>query len=235
MRRATALLGREFLSRETIDDPFPLYADLRANQPVARIGPSGVHPVATWALIEEVLDREEDFSANLTGVLIRGDDGEATTFPLPPSGGSHVIATADEPDHRVHRSLVQPRMSPRRVEAMEALLRDWTGEAVATWSRAGGGDVIPIAETVPARAVAHLLGDRDEGRERRDEPGHAFLGALHRAADAQLVRVAVDAGARDERGAADHEAARYQQTNSLTRTTKDPLPSLQLRHAGQGQ
>jgi len=151
-------LGREFLSRETIDDPFPLYADLRANQPVARIGPSGVHPVATWALIEEVLDREEDFSANLTGVLIRGDDGEATTFPLPPSGGSHVIATADEPDHRVHRSLVQPRMSPRRVEAMEALLRDWTGEAVATWSRAGGGDVIPIAETVPARAVAHLLG-----------------------------------------------------------------------------
>jgi len=51
--------------------------------PLARIGDSGFHTVANWSLIEEALGREQDFSANLTGVLYRGADGHPDCFALP--------------------------------------------------------------------------------------------------------------------------------------------------------
>ena len=66
----------EILSSEAIADPQHLYSRLRQQTPLARIDESGFHTVANWSLIEEVLGREQDFSANLTGVLYRGADGQ---------------------------------------------------------------------------------------------------------------------------------------------------------------
>ncbi len=146
------------LGPAAMDDPFAAYAALRRDHPVARIGESGVHTVATWALIEEVLGREEDFSANLTGVLMRDDEGHPSIFELPDAGANHVIATADEPDHAVHRALVKAGLGPKRVAALEARLRAWTDQAVGEWIDGGGGDFVPIAEVIPARVVAQLLG-----------------------------------------------------------------------------
>jgi len=122
------------------------------------VGETGVHLVATWAHIEDVLQREEDFSANLTGVLTRSDDGELGTFQIPGDGGSQVIATADEPRHAVHRSAVQPNLSAKRVASLEPLLSKFTDEALRPWLENGGGDFAPISEVIPARAVAHVLG-----------------------------------------------------------------------------
>lgn len=149
----------EILSPDAIEEPQKIYARLRDQSPVARIGESGVHTVATWALIDEVLGREADFSANLTGVLYRGPGGVPDVFPLA-TGGNAVIATADEPDHSVHRATAQPRLDARRTSTpeMEVRLRGWTRRALAPWLDAGGGDVVPIAEVVPALAVAYLLG-----------------------------------------------------------------------------
>jgi cytochrome P450 len=147
---------------------YEVYERLRREDPISRIDESGVHLVATWALIEEALGREADFSANLTGVLIRGEEGRPGTFDLPDVGANNVIATADEPDHGVHRSMVQTQLSAARVAALEPLLRGWTQEALAPWIAKGGGDFVPISELIPARAVAHVLGlpDGDVSRFR---------------------------------------------------------------------
>lgn len=146
------------LGAEAIADPHPLYARLRSRSPLARIGESGVHLVTSWALVDEALGRESDFSANLTGVLVQGETGVPSVFPLPQNGASQVIATADEPAHAVHRALVQSRLAARRVDALEPELEDWVRAALAPLRANGGGDFIPIAETVPARAVARILG-----------------------------------------------------------------------------
>jgi cytochrome P450 len=148
----------ELLAPRVVEDPHPFFRRLRRERPVSRVGDTGVHLVATWALIEEALRREEDFSANLTGVLIRGEDGQPAVFELQPLGASQVIATADEPDHGVHRRLVRPRLALESIHDLEPLLRTWTADALGPWLDAGGGDFAPIAELVPARAVAHLLG-----------------------------------------------------------------------------
>ena len=158
----------ELFGSAAIEDPQPLYARLRREHPISRVDETGVHLVATWELIEQVLGREEDFSAHLTGVLSRAEDGRPGTFELPDSDATRVIATADEPEHAVHRALVQPRLSARQTGKLAASIRAWTQQALTPWVETGGGDFVPISELIPARAVAHVLGlpDGDVSRHR---------------------------------------------------------------------
>ena len=148
----------EILDGQTIENPHPFYARMRDQSPVSRVTETGVHLVATWEGILEVLDREEDFSANLTGVLVRDDHGQPTAFALPATDGTQVIATADEPHHSIHRRLVRPRMTEARITALEPSIRRWARESLADWFKSGGGDFAPLAEIVPARAIGSLLG-----------------------------------------------------------------------------
>ena len=148
----------EIFSARAIDDPHPLYARLRATAPVSRVGDTGVHLLTTWDGIEEVLARDREFSANLTGVLMRGDDGKPTTFDLPVSSATSVIATADDPRHAVHRDVVRPRLTAGRIADLEETIRGWAGELLHPFVKAGGGEFVDVAERIPARAVAQLLG-----------------------------------------------------------------------------
>ncbi len=148
----------ELLSPAAIERPQTIYSRLRETRPIARIGESGVHLVATWDLIEEALGREADFSANLTGVLFRDANGEPAAFEIPQTGATDVIATADEPGHSIHRALAQPRMVAERIAPFEPRLRKWTQRALDPLLAAGGGDFTAISELVPALTVAHLLG-----------------------------------------------------------------------------
>lgn len=142
----------------TIANPQQLYARLRSEAPLSRVADSGVHLVATWDLIEEALARESDFSANLTGVLMRGAAGDPTIFQMPTFEGGGVIATADEPQHSVHRRLLQSRFSTGAVTVLEEPVRRWAREAIREWLDGGAGDFVPVAELVPARVVGDLLG-----------------------------------------------------------------------------
>jgi cytochrome P450 len=177
----------EILGRGVIEDPHPFFARLRKESPLSRVEGTGVHFVSNWALIEEVLEREEDFSANLTGVLIRGEDGEASVFEFPSLGASDVIATADEPSHSVHRRLLQPRLTPGRIARLEGTMRSWVDEALAPWLASGGGDFVPVCEGVPARALADLLGlpQEDVGLFRK----WAMMGGDMLAGDASASRL----------------------------------------------
>ena len=148
----------ELLEESVLENPYPFFARLRHEHPLSRVGDTGVHLVATWEGILEVLDREADFSANLTGVLIRDEAGEPTMFEFPGNFGSQVIATADEPEHAVHRRVVRPRLLERHIAGLEPRIRSWVRRRMAPWVDAGGGDFVPLAEAIPAQVVGHLLG-----------------------------------------------------------------------------
>ena len=151
------------LRPETIDDPHAYFARLRREAALSEVGQSRIFLVATWELIEEVLGREEDFSANLTGVLIEDANGVPRAFELPSTGATDVIATADEPSHAVHRALVQPRLAASVVTKMEPTLRSWAKTALAAFVGESGGEFMrAVAEWIPALAVARLLGLPEE-------------------------------------------------------------------------
>lgn len=178
---------RLILSDDFLQNPHPMLRELRENHPVARVGDTGVHLLSSWAIIVEALGREEDFSANLTGVLLRDVDGTPTTFDLPVSAGTQVIATADEPAHARHRNLVRARLLERQIAAMEPEIRAWVRSNLRTLLDAGGGDFVPLAETVPARVIGHLLGlpaeDVDQHRQ------WAMMGGEMLAGDLDLERM----------------------------------------------
>jgi cytochrome P450 len=116
----------DFLDPKTVDDPYPFYAALREHAPVYRVPGTGVYLVSNRHLIEEALERQDDFSANLTGVLMTGTDGKPQVFDLSGFGSAvDAIANADEPSHAVHRKLVLPHVTPKVVAALEGTLREW--------------------------------------------------------------------------------------------------------------
>ncbi|WP_231871257.1 cytochrome P450, partial [Halioglobus sp. HI00S01] len=50
-----------------------------------------------------------------------------------------VIATADDPRHAVHRTLLQPAFLAAKIKAMEPLLRSWASATLAPLASEGGG------------------------------------------------------------------------------------------------
>ncbi|MEZ4331513.1 MAG: cytochrome P450 [Myxococcota bacterium] len=148
----------EILSPAVLADPQSLYRRLRQTAPIARIGDTGAHLVTSWALVEEALGRQEDFSANLTGVVLRGPAGSPVLFPMPGTGAVDAIATADDPEHAAHRAVLQPQLTPTRVLRMEASVRRWVDVSLDGLLAAGQGDWTALAERIPALAIASLLG-----------------------------------------------------------------------------
>ena len=150
----------DFLDPKTVDDPYPFYAALREHAPVYRVPGTGVYLVSNRHLIEEALERQDDFSANLTGVLMTGTDGKPQVFDLSGFGSAvDAIANADEPSHAVHRKLVLPHVTPKVVAALEGTLREWAIELLGPLVEEGCGDWVErVANPLPTRAMALVVG-----------------------------------------------------------------------------
>ncbi len=152
--------AEELFAPASLADPYPFYERLRSAGPVCPlIGSRGFY-VNGHAAVEEAVRRHEDFSAKLTGVLLRDAEGRASLFDFGGAGtASDVIATADEPEHAVQRRLLMPPMKASRVAQMETSIRAFARERIARFVAAGGGDWCDaVGEPVPAFVVTQLLG-----------------------------------------------------------------------------
>ena len=81
-----------FLDPKTVEDPYPFYASLRDSSPVYQVPGTNIYLVSKRHLIEEALERQDDFSANLTGVLICGRNE--------PSINRHISFGEGNPTHK---------------------------------------------------------------------------------------------------------------------------------------
>jgi cytochrome P450 len=143
-----------------LNDPYPFYAQLRREAPVWQVPGRRVFLVATWDLVVEAAARTEDFSSNLTGILVRGADGrpEILEFPLD-IVASAAIATADPPAHTLHRKLAQPSLSPIAVARMEPAVVEAVDRLLRPLLAARGGEVMSaIASPLPALVISWILG-----------------------------------------------------------------------------
>ena len=150
----------QLLDPEVIEDPYPFYRELLAHAPVFQVPGTEVYLVSSAELIHQVLKNQEDFSANLTGVLITDNAGLPALFDIAQFGGTvDAIANADEPFHAIHRKLVLPQLNARKVTAMEAEVRVWAQEGVNRLIEQGGGDAIGVlANAIPVLVMARLMG-----------------------------------------------------------------------------
>ncbi len=142
-----------------LDDPYPMYRMLREQSPVWRVPGTDFFLVTSWDLVTEAATRVEDFSSNLTGVMIHQPEGPPLVFDIDGGGRAvHVLATADDPVHAAHRKLVFPYLGAR-VRGLGQLVHDLVDRL---WQEQLRGDRIDIAtgiaDRLPLGVVADIIG-----------------------------------------------------------------------------
>jgi cytochrome P450 len=153
-----------FFGARALQHPYPLYDRMRAEAPVHRIGDSVFYAVCGWDAVLEAVERVQDFSSNLTATMVYRDDGTVTPFDMgPPGDPTHALATADDPTHAMHRKILLPHLSAKRVRIIEEFTaitaeRLWEEnlrDGQIEWMSA-------MANRLPMMVVTRLLGLPDD-------------------------------------------------------------------------
>jgi cytochrome P450 len=147
-----------------VDDPYPLFRDLRELHPVmdgdilkhfqrgsqASLNPNRqVFTLFRYDDITQVLRAPERFSSRLLG------DGIKDLF------GGFMITAADGDEHRRARNLLQPAFSPKQLANWKTrVIEPMIAEAfVAPLRDAGGCDLVAaIGKPFPIRVMYHVMG-----------------------------------------------------------------------------
>lgn len=151
------------LDPAVIQDPSELYRRLLAEAPVWRIPDTTMYVISPWDLVVEAVGRTEELSSNLEQLLYTGDDGRAALWDMAPLGANiQTLATADPPQHTIHRKLVFPALVERRMTGLEPTTRDLGTEMLDAALAAGGDTSIEwvgtVASRLPLAVLAQLMG-----------------------------------------------------------------------------
>jgi cytochrome P450 family 144 len=169
-----------FFSAAALQDPYPLYDRMRAEAPVHRIGDSEFYAVCGWDAVLEAVERVEDFSSNLTATMVYHDDGTVTPFDMIPAGDpNHALATADDPVHALHRKILVPHLSAKRVQIIEKFA-DATADRLWEENLRDGQIewMSAMANRLPMMVVARLLGLPDDDVDELIRLGYAATSLL---------------------------------------------------------
>ncbi len=164
-RFSGTLEARTIIDPGVLANPYPFFERLRQEQPVWLVPGLDLAFVASHEHIVDALRRIDDFSNHLNVLVITGDDGSPALFRTDDLGeGTTTLATADPPEHTMHRSVVFPELVARRMEEMrpyvESIVADHIISARAQGTRVEWANT--VAHPIPARVIGHLIGLPDE-------------------------------------------------------------------------
>lgn len=168
-------LGIALFDDEYVQDPYPLYRKMLNTAPVHQIGGSGFYAVCGWDAVNDAIARPEDFSSNLTATMTYQPGGVVGAFEMEGLGGkSHVLATADEPAHAVHRKALLSQLAAKRIRAFEPFVG---GTADRLWADGFQDGRIEwmgaMANRLPMMIVGRIIGVPDSDVDKLVRWGYA--------------------------------------------------------------
>jgi cytochrome P450 len=135
-------------------DPFPQYARLREEAPVAWNSTLGFWAVSRWDEVMAVSTDPQTFCSG-RGILVMEI---GATYETPPT-----MMHTDPPEHTVYRKLVQPGFSPGRMRALENDVRRRAKLLLDEIEPRRAGDFVQtVAVPFPLYIISALLGMSDE-------------------------------------------------------------------------
>ncbi len=149
------------LSATTIQDPYPIYAALRARSPVHRSRVMNAWLFTRHADIDAILRDHRRFGNDpRKGTLSRQQSAR-----LPPADEFSMLLL-DPPDHTRLRSLVNKAFTPRAVNALEPRVRSILATLLDEIDDLSGFNLIDaIARPLPIIVIAEMLGVPARDRE----------------------------------------------------------------------
>ncbi|SDS88799.1 Cytochrome P450 [Microlunatus soli] len=171
-------------SLDFIRDPYPTYAQLRANTPVTKV--RSPHGFDMWLLV-----RFDDVSAALTDRRMSRDLRNAPDEVLAYTGSTDIatnqnLLTLDPPDHTRMRKLVQSAFTSRRVRDLEESVAELVQRLMDAMTGRPQVDLVPaLGFALPLTVICRLLGipNRERPEFRRWMDGLMMSGGGQAAAD----------------------------------------------------
>jgi len=154
-------------------DPYPVFRRLREEAPLYYNEEHDFYAVSRYEDVERVLADRDTFISGRGGIL----EMTKAHAPIPPG----VFIFEDPPLHTIHRGLLTRVFTPKKMTALEPLIRDYTAKALDPLVETGEFDFIAdLGGQMPMRVIGMLLGIPEE--------------------DQQAVRARADAALRTEAG-----------------------------------
>ncbi|MEU1849595.1 cytochrome P450 [Streptomyces sp. NPDC019990] len=148
-------------------DPYPAYAELRAQGRVRYYEPTGQWLVPHHADVSALL-RDRRLGRTYQHRFTHEEFGR--TAPSPEHEPFHTLndhgmLDLEPPDHTRIRRLVSKAFTPRTVERLKPYVRGLADELVSKLVSAGGGDLLrDVAEPLPVAVIAEMLGIPESDR-----------------------------------------------------------------------
>ncbi len=153
-----AISATTFLSSEILNNPYPLYRQLRREAPVWRVPETDIFVVTSYSLLEEAANRTTDFSSNMRSLVYRSATGAPACLSMG-DNKMQVLATADPPQHGEHRKILAPLFTPKKLSALETDIRAVAENCIDTAVRNGGAEFMSeVANIVPISIIDRMLG-----------------------------------------------------------------------------
>lgn len=144
-----------------VADPYPAYAELRAQGRVLSYEPSDQWLVPHHADVSALL-RDRRLGRTYQHRFTHEEFGRT---PPPPEHepfhvlNDHGMLDLEPPDHTRIRRLVSKAFTPRTVERLRPYVHRLANELVSALVEAGGGDLLTdVAEPLPVAVIAEMLG-----------------------------------------------------------------------------
>ena len=186
------------LDPELTRNPYPAYASLRREAPIARSA-LGFLVVSRYADVLAILRDPDRFSSSAMGALV--DSVKDQSLDDAHQGGETLIGT-DPPVHTRLRRIVNRAFTPRRVAALAPRIRELTRALLARIPGDRPFDLLPaLAVPLPVLVVAEILGvdaaRRDDFKRWSDEildamsgpPGPELLAALQESGEERAAHL----------------------------------------------
>lgn len=160
----------DHLSPQWIEDPFPIWDEIRAKCPIAHTQRfRGVHLPTRYQDVRDISYDPQRFSSRR--VVVRED--YPIVAPAPP-------ITSDPPHHRAARMVLLPAFTPKAIDRLEGKTRALCDELIdrMTAKHAAGEPVdgaVDYAQHIPVRIIAHMMGLPESAGDRFREWIHLVL------------------------------------------------------------
>ena len=168
-------------SAEFLHNPYPVYDQLRANDPVHWSAENGYWIITRYADIVAQVQNQQ-LSSNRIGAHAGRMPVEAKEHfrPLFAAVGSWMLMI-DPPDHTRLRGLVSKAFTPGVVENMRGLVQNLINDMLASVTQRGRMDLMTeLANPLPAMVIAEMLGvpatDQQQFKAWSDDIAHGLAG-----------------------------------------------------------
>lgn len=160
----------DHLSPQWIEDPFPIWDEIRSKCPIAHTQRfRGVHLPTRYQDVRDISYDPQRFSSRR--VVVRED--YPIVAPAPP-------ITSDPPHHRPARMVLLPAFTPKAIDRLEGRTRALCDELIDRMlaKNAAGEPVdgaVDYAQHIPVRIIAHMMGLPESDGDRFREWIHLVL------------------------------------------------------------